>query len=59
MKRFYKALIHAVFIFTKVIHLRRLTGSLIHLRPLSFKNSLNFFTPLKQDPVRILYSQIL
>ena len=46
-------------ILTKIVHRRRLTGYWIRLRPLFFKNCLNLFTPLKQNPVTILYPQIL
>ena len=45
-----------VFIFTKLIYPICFSGSRIRLRPLFFKNSLNLFTPLKQNPVRILLS---
>ena len=55
----YKTLVQVVFISTKIINRRRLTRSWMCLRPFFFKNSLNLFASLKQNPVRILYPQIL
>ena len=59
VERSYKTLVQIVFIFAKIIHRRRLTGSWIRLQPLFFINYLNLFTFLKQTPVRIIYPQIL